>query len=123
MYFFKKGLSTRLKVALSGHTCYTLRGMVNKALEMERDSLEADAQYKEKKRRSESSSRGPAPQRPRAHVPPPSRPRSAQGAAPAPSRGGVTHTTNYHRPTQSRPTQSTSMCVDTIFGHVSRMAG
>ena len=24
MYFFKKGLNTWLKVALSGHTCYTL---------------------------------------------------------------------------------------------------
>ena len=24
MYFFKKGLNTRLKVALLGHTCYTL---------------------------------------------------------------------------------------------------
>jgi hypothetical protein len=24
MYFLKKGLNTRLKVALSGHTCYTL---------------------------------------------------------------------------------------------------
>nr|AAD22157.1 hypothetical protein [Sorghum bicolor] len=103
MYFFKKGLSTRLKVALSGHTCYTLREMINKALEMERDRLEADAQYKEKKRRSESSSRGPAPQRPRAHVPPPSRPRSAQGAAPAPSRGGGTHTGNYHRPLRAAP--------------------
>ena len=109
MYFFKKGLSTRLKVALSGHTCYTLREMVNKALEMQRDRLEADAQYKEKKCWSESSSRGPAPRRPRAHVPPPSCPRTAQGAAPAPSRGGGTHTANYHRPTQSCPVQSTSM--------------
>ena len=24
MYFFKKGLNNHLKVALSGHTCYTL---------------------------------------------------------------------------------------------------
>ena len=42
MYFFKKGLNTRIKVALSGHTYYTLRDMINKALEMERDRLEAD---------------------------------------------------------------------------------
>ena len=49
MHFFKKGLNTRLKVALSGHTCYTLRDMINKVLVMERDSLEADALYKEKK--------------------------------------------------------------------------
>ena len=35
MYFFKKGLNTRIKVALSGHTCYTLREMINKALEIE----------------------------------------------------------------------------------------
>ena len=25
MYFFKKGLNTRLKVSLLGHSCYTLR--------------------------------------------------------------------------------------------------
>ena len=49
MYFFKKGLNTRLKVALSGHTWYTLQEMINKVLEMERDCLEADALYKEKK--------------------------------------------------------------------------
>jgi len=49
MYFFKKGLSMHLKVALLGHTCYTLWERVNKALEMERDRLEANAQRKEKK--------------------------------------------------------------------------
>ena len=69
MYFFKKGLNTHLKVALSGHTCYTLREMINKVLEMERDCLEADTLYKEKKHWSESSSHAPAPQRPCAHVP------------------------------------------------------
>jgi hypothetical protein len=69
MYFFKKGLNTHLKVALSGHTCYTLWEMINKVLEMERDHLEADALYKEKKQQSESSSCVLAPQRPRAHVP------------------------------------------------------
>ena len=57
MYFFKKGLNTRLKVALSGHTCYTFREMINKVLVIERDRLEANALYKEKKRRSESTSR------------------------------------------------------------------
>jgi hypothetical protein len=71
MYCFKKGLNSRLKVALSGHACCTLCEMVNKVLEMERDHLEADALHKEKKHRFESSSRGPAPQRPRAHVLPP----------------------------------------------------
>ena len=69
MYFFKKGLNTRIKVALSGHTYYTMRDMINKALEMERDHLEDDVIYKEKKRRSKSTSRALAPQRPRAHVP------------------------------------------------------
>jgi hypothetical protein len=69
MYFFKKGLNTRLKVALSGHTCYTLREMINKVLEMERDHLEVDALYKEKKHRSESTSHGLAPHWPCAHVP------------------------------------------------------
>jgi hypothetical protein len=66
MYCFKKGLNSHLKVALSGHACRTLREMVNKVLEMERDRLEADALHKEKKHWFESSSRGPAPQRPRA---------------------------------------------------------
>jgi hypothetical protein len=66
MYCFKKGLNSRLKVALSGHACCTLREMVNKVLEMERDCLEADALHKEKKRQFESSSRGLAPQRPHA---------------------------------------------------------
>ena len=56
MYFYKKGMNTRLKVALLGHTCYTLRGMINKALEMERDRLEVDTLYKEKKRWFESTS-------------------------------------------------------------------
>ena len=57
MYFFKKGLNTRLKVALLGHTCYTLRELITKVLVMERDHLEADALYKEKKHRFESTSR------------------------------------------------------------------
>ena len=61
MYFFKKGLNTHIMVALLGHTCYTLREMINKTLEMERDHLEANALYKEKKRRSKSTSRAPAP--------------------------------------------------------------
>ena len=56
MYFFKKGLNTCLKVSLSGHTCYTLREMINKVLVMERDHLEADTLYKEKKHWSESTS-------------------------------------------------------------------
>ena len=69
MYFFKKGLNTRLKVALLGHTCYTLREMINKVLVMERDCLEADTLYKEKKHQSESTSRALASQRPHAHTP------------------------------------------------------
>ena len=77
MYFFKKVLNTRLKVALLGHTCYTLHEMINKVLVRERDHLEANALYKEKKHRSESSSRALAPQRPHAHVPSLPRPRSA----------------------------------------------
>ena len=56
MYFFRKGLNTCLKVALSGHTCYTLHEMINKVLVMERDHLEADALYKEKKHRFENTS-------------------------------------------------------------------
>ena len=68
MHIFKKGLNTCLKVALSGHTCYSLREMINKVLVMERDRLEANALYKEKKHRSESSSRASAPQRPHAHM-------------------------------------------------------
>ena len=55
-YFFKKGLNTCLKVALSGHTYYTLREMINKVLVMERDRLEANTLYKEKKSQSESTS-------------------------------------------------------------------
>jgi hypothetical protein len=74
MYFFKNGLNTRLKVVLLGHTCYTLREMINKVLEIERGHLEVDVLYKEKKRRSKSSSRAPAPQRPHAHMPPLPRP-------------------------------------------------
>jgi hypothetical protein len=68
MYCFKKGLNSRLKVALSGHACHTLREMVNKVLEMERDRLEANALHREKKRRFQSSSCGLTPQRPRVHV-------------------------------------------------------
>ena len=56
MYFFNKGLSTCLKVALLGHTCYTLWEMINKVLVMERDHLDADALYKEKKHWCKSTS-------------------------------------------------------------------
>jgi hypothetical protein len=98
MYFFKKGLNSHLKVALSGHTCHILREMINKVLEMERDCLEADALYKEKKHCAESSSRTPTSYRPRAHVLPQSCPHSVQGATPASSHGGGTYTTNYHCP-------------------------
>jgi hypothetical protein len=43
MYHYKKGLNSRLKIALLGHECHTLQQMINKVLEMERDHLEADA--------------------------------------------------------------------------------
>jgi hypothetical protein len=76
MYFFKKGLNSHLKVALSGHTCHTLCEMINKVLDMERDRLEADALDKEKKRRAKSSSYTLASQRPCAPTPPQSRPHS-----------------------------------------------
>jgi len=59
MYFFKKGLNTCLKVVLSGNTCHTLREMINKVLVIERDHLEVDALYKEKKRRSKNTSCAP----------------------------------------------------------------
>jgi hypothetical protein len=49
IYYFKNGLNSCLKVALSGHACRTLHEMVNKELEMERDRLEADVLHKEKK--------------------------------------------------------------------------
>ena len=104
MSFFKKGLNTCFKVALSGHTCYTLRKIINKVLVMDRDRLEADALYKEKKRRSKCISHALASQRPRAHVPSLPQPRVVQGAIPAPSYGGGTYTDNYHRPAQSSPT-------------------
>jgi hypothetical protein len=106
MYYFKKGLNSRLKVALSSHACRTLREMVNNVLEMERDRLEADALHREKKRRFESSSCGPSLQRPRAHVLPQPRSRYTQGAVTALSYGGGTYTANYHRPAQSRPAPS-----------------
>jgi hypothetical protein len=110
MYYFKKGLNSHLKVALSGHVCRTLHEMVNKVLEMERDRLEVDSLHKEKKRRFESSSCGSAPQRPRASFAPLS---LHPGAVTALSHGGGTYTSNYHHPTQShpaliRPTQGTS---------------
>ena len=73
-------------------------------LEMERDRLEADTLYKEKKRRSESTSRALASQRPRAHVPSLPRPHAVQGAAATPIHGGGNHTTNYHCLAQSCPT-------------------
>jgi hypothetical protein len=79
MYCFKKGLNSHLKVALLGHACRTLREMVNKMLEMERDRLEADAHHKEKKRWFDSSSRGLAPLRPCAQVLPPPCSRYTQG--------------------------------------------
>jgi hypothetical protein len=106
MYCFKKGLNSRLKVALSVHACRTLREMVNKVLEMERDHLEADALHKEKKRLFESASRGLAPHRPRAHVLPQPYSCYTLGAVTTPRCGGGTYTANYHRPAQSRPTLS-----------------
>jgi hypothetical protein len=58
MYHYKKRLNSCLKIALSGHECHTLRQMINKVLQMERDRLEADAQRerKEKRHRGEGSS-------------------------------------------------------------------
>ena len=49
MYFLKLE-HVCIKLRLSGQTCYTLWEMINKVLEMERDHLEVDALYKEKKR-------------------------------------------------------------------------
>jgi hypothetical protein len=76
MYHYKKRLNSCLKIALSGHECHTLRQMINKVLQMERDRLEADAQRerKEKRHRGEGSShtlvqrqRGSAPPQSRSH--------------------------------------------------------
>jgi hypothetical protein len=86
MYCLKKGLNSRLKVALSGP--------------------EAHALHKEKKHRFESSSPGMTLQRPRAHVLPQPRSCYTQGAMTAPSHGGGTYTANYHHPAQSHPAPS-----------------
>jgi hypothetical protein len=116
MYFFKKGLSIHIKLGMSGHTCYTLREMIDKALEIERDRMEADAIYNEKKRRSEGTSRTSASQRLHVNAPPAPRPCTAQRATPAPSRGGGTYTANYHRPAPSTNTWRT--VVPTPTGNV-----
>jgi len=73
MYFFKKGLNVRVRLGLSGHACKSLREMLNKSIEIERDRMEADAIFKERKRRAEGSSRAPASQRSRGSASQPSR--------------------------------------------------
>jgi hypothetical protein len=97
MYHYKKGLNSCLKIALSGHECRTLRQMINKVLEMERDRLEADAQRerKEKRRWGEGF-----------YSEPWSRSRFSQGATL--SRGGGFYSANSHHPAQGRPAQSPS---------------
>jgi hypothetical protein len=107
MYHYKMGLNSCLKIALSSHECRTLRQMINKVLEMERDRLEADAQRetKEKRLRGEGSFRTPT-QRQRGSTLPQSRSRLAQGAAP--SHGGGFYSANSHLPAQGRPAQSPS---------------
>ena len=80
MYYFRKGLSTRIKLALLGNSSHTLREMINKLIEIERDRIEADAHKvrKEQKRRGEGSSRG-APRKRREENPRPPRPRYVCG--------------------------------------------
>jgi hypothetical protein len=107
MYHYKKGLNSCLKIALSGHECRTLRQMINKVLEMERDHLEADTQRerKEKRCKGEGSSHTPA-LRQRGSAPPQSRSCFSQGAAP--SNGGGSYSANSHHPAQGRPAHSPS---------------
>jgi hypothetical protein len=103
MYYFRKGLSTRIKLALSGNSSRTLREMINKVIEIERDRMEADAHKvrKEQKRRGEGSSRGP-PRKRREETPRPPRPCYGHGGTPGSSRGGGTYPATYHRPARDQ---------------------
>ena len=53
MYYYREGLSTRIKLALSGTKSHTLRDLIDRCMEIERDRMEADAlrDKKEKKHR------------------------------------------------------------------------
>jgi len=110
MYYFRKGLNTRIKLALSGNPSYTLREMINKTIEIEKDRLEADAlNINRKKHRSKGTSRAPPSHRPRTRAPLPPRPRVTQEVAQGLSRGGGTYTANYYHPAPTRLASSPSM--------------
>ncbi len=104
MYYYRKGLQTKIRLALSGNKSYTLRELIDRCIEIEKDRMEArqefEAQDKGKKRRSERLACTAPPQRQRTGAPPPFRTR--QGPFSGTSRGG-TNSSNYHRPAQTYP--------------------
>ena len=109
MMYFHRGLNPRVKTSRSGNPSTTLREMINKCLEVERDRQEMDA-VRDKKRRVDGSTRTPGPSKVRGKSSFGSRPRfqpRAQPevrATPAPSRGGGVSNTNYHRPARGAST-------------------
>lgn len=105
MYYYHEGLSTRIKLALSGKKSRTLRQLIDRCMEIEKDRMEADAlrDKKERKHRPEGSLRTPNSQRRCGNAPPQDRHRFTPSSTPGSSRGGGTYTTNYPRPAQSYP--------------------
>ena len=105
LYYYCKGLNPHIKLKFGGIESSTLRALVDRCIQIEKDRAEAGEEYRERKRKPEESFRGR--DRKRFHRDAPSRERSHHNRDdnPRSSRGGRGYTTKYSHPTQDLYTQ------------------
>jgi hypothetical protein len=105
LYYYRKGLNPHIKLKFGGIESNTLRALVDRCIQIEKDRAEAGEEYRERKRKPEESLRGRDRKRFRRDVPPRERSRHNRDDNPRSSRGNGGYTAKYSRPAQDRYTQ------------------
>ena len=98
MYYYRKGLNPHIKLKFGGIESNTLRALVDRCIQIEKDHAEAREEYRERKRKPEESLHGRDHKRFRRDAPSRERSRHNRDDNPGSSRGGGGYTTKYSRP-------------------------
>jgi hypothetical protein len=102
LYYYRKGLNPHIKLKFGGIESNTIRALVDRCIQIEKDRDEAGEEYRERKRKPEESLRGRDRKRIRRDAPSRERSRHNRDDNPGSSRGSGGYFTKYSRPTQDR---------------------
>jgi hypothetical protein len=105
LYYYHKGLNPHIKLKFGGIESNTLRALVDRCIQIEKDRAEAGEEYRDRKRKPEESLRGRDRKRFRRDAPSRERSRHNRDDNPRSSRGSGGYTAKYSCPAQDRYTR------------------